>query len=189
LFHYSDPQSAVWRKDGFSEPVLQENFVIASPNDPSNGGNFMLTPHPGDLELINDMIQEKERNIARGIPFDTTIGWGIEIGRWDGVLKHGYGWTFLAAEGDQGLLYYWVKYVQKKVSVMAGYNRLETWLPLPNGTVHLKSVAEWPIRMQNAVKDFRPGRTGVRKGDVCVVNSMVRRLSSSILLTLYDPFS
>lgn len=162
LFHYSDWQSDVWRKD-FEQPPLQENFVITSPNDPSNGGNFILAPHPGDLQRINKIIQTKERKVAQGIPFDKKMGWGADIGRWDAVLQHGFGWTFLAASGDQGLLYYWVKYVKRKVSVQAGYERFETWVPLPNGTLFLKNVSEWPIPSHNSVHLWRKGRSGVRK--------------------------
>jgi len=164
LFEYSDWKSDVWKGE-YSEPPLQENFVITSPNDPSNGGNFILTPRPGDLELINEIIQTKERNVAQGIPFDEKMGWGADIGMWNATLKHGFGWTFLAAPGDQGLLYYWTKYVKRRVSVMAGFGRLETWIPGKNGTVHLKKAEEWPIPPHNNIFWWpkQKGRTGVRK--------------------------
>jgi len=77
LFHYSDPErNDVWQSPNatiqgpqqrrpLDRPPLLENFVIAGPNDPSNGGSFMLAPHEGDLEEINRIIQEKERNFLR----------------------------------------------------------------------------------------------------------------------------
>jgi len=140
LFESSDPAVR-------DPPVLQENFVVWGKYAPANGGTFMLAPHRGDLEKINSMIQRKEALQNLGNKFDKSIGWGHRI-RWQSIYKSNVdGWHFYAAQGDQGLLYYWVMYVRRRVSVLTGSGEVETWGPVADSDaeVERKEVLSLPV--------------------------------------------
>lgn len=103
--------------------VLKENVVIAGHSEPANGGFFMLAPKTDSHQRIMGIIRDKE---ARGalLPyphFDTKLGWGHEFlnDTWKLINgKKSQLWDFHGGFADQGLLYYWVKYVEKSVSVV-----------------------------------------------------------------------
>jgi len=152
LFEYSDPKS---ERQLQQPPILQENLVVVGKYAPVNGGFFMLTPHVGDLELVNRLIRDKElkqlqqqrklflpeaenrtasgdvtrdgRSAKNG--FDVKLGWGgtTPIGSWKSLLSTGFDWRFNAADGDQGLLWYWVRNVQRKVSIQT-IDEIEHWV-------------------------------------------------------------
>ena len=121
--------------------VFRENLVVAGHIEPANAGFFMLKPSPGDYELIQQLIHDKE---VRGteLPYphwDNVTGWGHVIEDPDyyefvtGEKKQL--WDFYCAFSDQGLLLHWVKYVKKSVTfVMRDWT--ENWVPFPNGTMH-----------------------------------------------------
>ena len=54
----------------------------------------------------------------------------------------GKNWTWHGANADQGLLYYWTKYVKKSVSIMNGHDieqwDTNNWSSYPNGTLILQ---------------------------------------------------
>jgi len=123
----------------YREPILAENVIVLGKYAPANGGTFMITPREGDLERINDLIQAMERRL-NAKEFDRNgMGWGHRLGLWTGLEHGARGWNFMAADADQGLLYYWVKYVQKNVTVLGRGGVLETWGPTP--LVNNKSAA------------------------------------------------
>jgi len=111
---------------------LRENIVIAYNSEPAHGGLFMLTPNMEDFFEIKKIIAN---HLEDGSQFDSKIGWGHEIvgkdvwkalpGVQGGQLRSTK-WDFYGAFADQGLLYYWTKYVKKNVSVMIGESA-ESW--------------------------------------------------------------
>lgn len=115
----------------------------------------MLTPHAADWELLQQIIRQRE--LRHPESFDIVQGWGHAIvpghDAWETKTgTQGTNWTFGFAYSDQGLLYHWVKYVQKNVSIRLG-NRLQHWTTTsPNGTLYLANTT---IFDQNA---FVPGQ-------------------------------
>lgn len=108
-------------------PILKQNLVLLGTRAPANGGLFMLSPLEGDIEHINAVIKAKESYIHEGNSFDEIAGWGETMGFWTGYKGNGTGWTFIAASGDQGLLWYWVAFVKKQVSVVAPCDDIQNW--------------------------------------------------------------
>jgi len=131
--------------------VLEENVILEGPNDFANGGFFMITPKEGDIETINAIIQHKERRLAAGEEFDLIIGWGHPLHtsdrKWIGYNnRDGDGWSFFAASGDQGLLYYWTHFVKRRVSRLLVRGDVENYVPSSvDGEVELKEVIEMPF--------------------------------------------
>lgn len=106
---------------------LEENLVLAYTNEPASGGFFMLTPHEGDFAAITKLVAQVEE---LGYHFNKTTGWGHRItppDRWvNARSKGGILWDFYGAFTDQGLLYHWVKYEKKRVSIVVK-DLVETW--------------------------------------------------------------
>jgi hypothetical protein len=106
------------------DAILKENLVVAGKLEPANAGFFMVAPKKGDLEQINRIIQKREEE-ARTLEypyFDPVVGWGHVIDPkdpwWTITQMQGTNWTFWSAFADQGLLYYWARYVKKDVSIL-----------------------------------------------------------------------
>lgn len=81
--------------------VIQPNLVVAAPQSPSNGGFFMLAPVPGDYELVQQIIQERETKV-----FDPVRAWGHAIqppDKWRTRSTSGTNFTYYGANADQGL--------------------------------------------------------------------------------------
>lgn len=121
--------------------VFRENLVLAGSVEPASGGFFMLKPSPGDFELVQQIIHDSHvRGMALPYPhWDDEVGWGhkIEAPDYYDQLKDKSGtlWNFYGSHADQGLLYHWVKYVKKSVTVVLGGSTVD-WIPHPNGTMH-----------------------------------------------------
>ena len=114
--------------------MLRENVVLAWQNEPANGGFFIL--QPGQKDQLDAIIQRQyDRRIREQVFFNESWGWGSPIEPPDywinGKGKHHTDWTFTAAFADQGLLYHWVKYHRRSVSIIFR-DRIEEWV---NGTV------------------------------------------------------
>jgi len=105
---------------------VHETLVLRGGHEPALGCLFMVSPRPGDLERVDALIRKKEQQLDK---FDPKIGWniesetnddtGIDQFEWEG--KNGLvgkDWNFIAASGDQGLLWYWATFVVNHVSVM-----------------------------------------------------------------------
>lgn len=110
---------------------LKENLAIAGRFAPANGGIFMLKPGPKELDRVNEIIAERFR-LGQGKKgsFDLDQGWGESIepsDAWEARFgQRGSKWNFYAAWADQGLLYHWVKYEKKSVSIVID-DKLESW--------------------------------------------------------------
>lgn len=128
---------------------LQETFVIAGRQEPANGGFFMVTPQAGDWERLQGIVRQREiasAHIDNKEKFDKVQGWGHTILPPD-YWENAYGtkmtnWTFHAAWGMQGLLYYWVKYTKRNVSIHFGNNRIQHWAAGPNSTAYLVNTTK-----------------------------------------------
>ena len=141
LFELSEPEM------GVSPPTLKENIILAWRNAPSHGGFFMLKPEIGAYEKIEKIIRKREQQ-ALTMPyphFDPKLGWGhvIASNPHDHVRffreknNQVQEWDWYGVFAEQGLLYYWTKYVQRHVSIVIG-DEVENWGPVaadgdPNG--------------------------------------------------------
>lgn len=125
--------------------LLKDSLVIAGKHEPASGGFFMVAPRAGDWERILQVIREKEER-GRNLPyphFDNVTGWGQPFVDGDFFeLPNGYRsnqWNFYGAFADQGLLYHWVKYEQKSVSVILR-NSIHHWSAGDDGKVQLEKM-------------------------------------------------
>ena len=125
--------------------VLKENVVIAGTLEPANAGFFMLAPKEGDYQRIQQIIHDHEIRYTDpdqpNATFDERLGWGHvhENGDvWKSRYREGSNWTFQAVMGDQGLLYYWVKY-EKKSFTQIRRRWFDDYGLHENGTVVLES--------------------------------------------------
>ncbi len=123
------------------DAALQENAVLANHLEPASGGFFMLKPDKEDYELITEIIEKRQR---QGSDFNETFGWGHVItppDNWQSFTESGTKWNFYGSFTDQGLLYYWTKYVKRNVSIVNKIN-VETWLSNEKGEVEkIKEVS------------------------------------------------
>lgn len=126
---HSDPYT--WAKRE-GELRIQENFVVAWSKEPSNGGFFMLRPGPNDFEELKGIVSRQRETLkkSRG-RFDPVKGWGHTLvgteDTWASLRKRRKRWNFYAAQSDQGLLYYWVKYAKQSVTINTNLTSLEHW--------------------------------------------------------------
>jgi hypothetical protein len=131
------------------DAILKPNLIVTGSQAPANGGFFMLAPGEGELEEMNEIIHQREVK-AQSLPhpyFDPVEGWGHVIqapDKWDLLMGSGTNWTFWAAFADQGLLYHWVKYAKKSVSI-AYQDKIQNFGTLPNGTVVLEETLDRPF--------------------------------------------
>jgi hypothetical protein len=99
----------------------------------------MMKPEDGAWEHLQHIIKE-QRLAGKLLPyphFDWDTGWGhnftAEGDRWDSVAKFGTRWRFHAGHSDQGLLYYFSKYVKQDVNSIVIGDRIENWAPGEQG--------------------------------------------------------
>jgi lipopolysaccharide biosynthesis glycosyltransferase len=114
-------------------PLLKENIILAWRIEPAHGGAFILTPRPGDYQMLQDIVQRQERKILAGQKFSKREGWGHVItppDAWHSTRgregPNATDWDWHGDFADQGLLYYWTKYVKQDVSIVIGRD-VENW--------------------------------------------------------------
>jgi hypothetical protein len=134
--------------DASMSGILRENIVLAWQSEPASGGFFML--QPGQKHQLDAIIKRQyDRRITERVLFNESWGWGSPIeppDYWIDVrAKRHTQWKFTAAYADQGLLYHWVKYHRKSVSIFF-HGRIEEWV---NGTVHVRKN-QFPGCMANS---------------------------------------
>jgi len=127
-FHLSDP-------DARQVPtLLRPNFIVASRREPCNTGMFMVEPSAEAFEQVQEVIRiQHQRALSLPYPhFDFLDGWGHNFEThgdyWEGINQVGTKWKFHAGHSDQGLMYYFAKYVRMDVSIAIG-DRIQNWLP------------------------------------------------------------
>lgn len=125
-------------------PVLRPNFILASRGEPCNGGLVVLEPGKGKLDQMLRIIEGQLEQGAR-LPyphFHRSLGWGHDFSaegdKWESIKSEGRKWNYHGSHVDQGLLYYWVKYVVQDTSIAIG-NRLQNWIPGDDGKPRLLS--------------------------------------------------
>jgi hypothetical protein len=119
--------------------LLKENVILANKIEPASGGFFVLTPSPNDYQRLQETIMNVEnRTMHMKYPhWDKAVGWGHPIREekndyWITYKgEKGYEWNWYGVQADQGLLYFWTKYVQKSVSIIVSQS-VEQWIG--NGT-------------------------------------------------------
>jgi Mannosyltransferase putative len=137
LFHLSDPLHTT------TPTILRPNLIMASRGEPCNAGLFMLKPEQGAWDELLEIIH-RQREEGKKIPyphFDRSRGWGYDFEAekdvWRATVKYGQKWRYHASHSDQGLLFYWVKYHKRDVSIVI-QDEVENWIdagPNANRTV------------------------------------------------------
>jgi len=111
-------------------PQLKEAIVVKGGVAPYNGGFFVIKPNMTEYKQIDHIIKTREKE-ARNMPrpfFNYSKGWGHQMGgiingtsmvdKWVGYRQQGTNWKFNGAYTDQGLLYYWLRYVKRSLSLI-----------------------------------------------------------------------
>ena len=155
LFELSEPAEG--------KALLKENVVMAWREEPCNAGLFMLQPSKGDFAMVQDIIVKKEKKALNlSWPYwDPVEGWGHKIEDWDAWKSPdgitGTNWTWHASFADQGLLYYWTKYVKQSVSLIIK-SKVENWGRSQDGTLVLeKAYPKGTLRNYTCVRPVRGG--------------------------------
>jgi hypothetical protein len=133
LFELSDPEEV-----SVPTPLLP-NLMQASSGEPANGGLFMVRPFDGAWKLIQSVIAQQQED-GKNLPypnFHRGRGWGHRFRKklkdnWHAATKNGTNWVFHGAHADQGLLYYFFRFVLKNCSHIVG-RRVESWVSKGNG--------------------------------------------------------
>lgn len=127
IFHLSDPLHEA------SPTILRPNLIMASRHEPCNTGFFMVEPKHGRWELLASVLKaQMEKGKSLPYPhFNWYDGWGhnfwVSGDHWDAIsTKEGRKWKFHAGHSDQGLMYYYTRYVVKDVSIVIG-DKVENW--------------------------------------------------------------
>lgn len=127
--------------DWIDEGILKPYVGFVGKAEPINGGSFIVSPREGAVEQINNLINEKEHR-----PWNDTFGWGHTMTPPDRYLTNFMGpqttWDFHGGDTDQGLLYYWTKYVEKDVSMILKNFTVEHW----SRPADASSQDEFPVR-------------------------------------------
>jgi hypothetical protein len=184
MFELSEPANANanFNKKG----RLHENVVLSWKREAATAGFFILRPGAGEFEQIQQVIAEKERKaLEMEFPhWDEVKGWGhpMEPGDpWrDGNGKTGVLWNWHAAFADQGLLYYWTKYIKKSVSIVVK-NQVDNWGVNENGTLVLENTLIHEITNQSC---HHHGRALVPYVDF---KHFTGKSSAQLLTDLYIP--
>jgi hypothetical protein len=150
------------------EGVLKENVVLANLLEPSSGGFFLLTPNSDDYRALQDIvIQVENRTLFMPFPhWNSTEGWGhafVDGDYWVNLKgEMGYEWDWYGVQADQGLLYFWSKYVKKSVSIIV-HRSVEHWEPkgigvgldrIDEGLLDQHSCSASPKRKAAPYRDF-----------------------------------
>jgi hypothetical protein len=132
------------------QPVLKENLIFLDYVSPANAGNFMLAPHKGDLELVNDMVREAQLIRNQGV--EGKEPWRqFQPDRWDGFDQAGTEYNFHLVSGDQGLLWSWVRHYQRQFSYVVKDGVVRNYGPTDND--------KYGVRLESFLNDpFGPDR-------------------------------
>jgi lipopolysaccharide biosynthesis glycosyltransferase len=138
MFHLSDPEHTE------TPTLIKPNLITASFREPCNTGIFMVEPSVEAFAKYNDaMSKQKER--AKSLPyphFNYEEGWGRNFKKhhehWRSVTKKATRWHFHASHSDQGLMYYWSKYLMQEVTIVIG-EFVENWKPGLDGEPLMES--------------------------------------------------
>lgn len=148
--------------------ILKENVVLANSLEPSSGGFFILAPNATDYQrLQNTIVAVENTTLYMGYPhWNASEGWGhaFEGGDYWVNLKgeKGFDWSWYGVQADQGLLYFWTKYMQQSVSIII-HHTVEHWGSKEGsivkegndeGLLHRYSCTSGPRRKAAPYRDF-----------------------------------
>ena len=125
--------------------ILAPNVLFSGRHQPALGGLFMVAPQPGDAERVQQLIEWRRKL--------RTSEWSVEQG-WGHIMdeqsqdsyelingKKGRHWDFEGAAADEGLLYHFIKYDKKKVSIIQRA-KIENWGLNDEGQLVLQEVLD-----------------------------------------------
>jgi len=98
---------------------------------PVHAGIFICEP---DRQIFDDLkqiiISQEQHDHSSQQAWDPAIGWGTPIGDWYNVNYNvgGSDWSLNSGHADQGLLYYYFRYVLRDVAIVYKDRVLE-WSP------------------------------------------------------------
>lgn len=121
--------------------LFAPNTVFAWQNEPAQGAFFLLSPEPGDWETF--------KNIPAFI--NSSSGFGDPLAEPVEGIRHNFTtWSWHGVKDDQGMLFHWVRYVKKKVTLI-NRDRLQMWQEV-NGVVEMvKETLGFNIRCPNSI--------------------------------------
>ena len=133
LFHLSDPGHTQ------TPTILRPNFLIATRGEPCNTAFFVVEPSLERYKLLQ-MAIDRQHEAGRKLPyphFSKSDGWGHNFQEagdfWKAIFRHEKKWTFHAAHSDQGLMYYYAKYLVQDTTIAIG-DQLQHWGPQTDGS-------------------------------------------------------
>lgn len=125
-FHLSDPEY-----EGLPTE-LKPNFIMATQREPCNTGMFMVEPSRTAFEQYEHVVRvhhEKTKNLQYPY-FDYIEGWGHNFRKygdyWESLQQKSSKWKFHASHSDQGLMFYFAKYIRQNVSIAIG-DKIQNW--------------------------------------------------------------
>ena len=132
LFHLSDPEHTQ------TPTMLRPNVIMATRGEPCNTAFFMVEPRLERYELLQ-MAIERQHEAGRTLPyphFDKREGWGHNFQEagdfWKSRFRTKKLWNFHAAHSDQGLMYYYAKYLIQDTTIVIA-DKLQHWAPRTDG--------------------------------------------------------
>jgi hypothetical protein len=96
--------------------IFAPNLIFAYRVEPAQAGFFVLAPEPGAWEAIQKIHY-----------INTSIGFGIPLEYPAEGSENVYpDWSWHWSRGDQGMLYHWLRYVKKDVTIF-NKKRVQRW--------------------------------------------------------------
>ena len=149
LFQLSDDE------DTTLPTILRPNVIIATRGEPCNTAFFIVKPSLENYDKLQAAI-ERQHEEGRKIDyphFDWQRGWGhnFEIAgdSWESVHKKGNKWRYHAGHSDQGLMYFYAKYLIQDVSIAIG-KKVQNWVA---STAPEELAKEESVRLPTMIKE------------------------------------
>jgi hypothetical protein len=120
--------------------IFGPNMIASGRREPCQGGFFLLSPEKGDWETIQQFHY-----------INTTHGFGQPLEEPAQALDINYTqWDWYGAKDDQGLLYHWVRYVKKNVTVV-NKSRVQQWGEKDDKRVQLvREISNFTVTCPNS---------------------------------------
>merc|ERR1711907_820419 len=142
-------------------PLLRPNLILATRGEPCNTAMFLVTPNATCYKNLQEAIVRKHRD-GRLLPyphFDRKIGWGWNFlsmnMTWEAINDKGRRWSWHAVHSDQGLMYYYAKFLVQDTSIVIG-KKLQNFVPGSDGIPQkvFEGDFETEIRSRNFTAGF-----------------------------------
>lgn len=119
---------------------FEETVVLATARVPMIAGFFVTTPNAELYHKLRSIAQNKvENNLVTRQNFDIVHGWGHVMqnttnDRWLANRDNGTLWDYHGANADQGIFYYYPKYIQSSMTQILSRKVLHFRGLAPDGT-------------------------------------------------------